>query len=143
MSAIARIALPLSLFVLASREDTASQRYSPTLCPNRIDSVSRSRLSRARQVKDLRQTSNLARRNYGQGQPSHPNCRRSRIREVVSSPGSNEMRARADEIYFRHASNELTRRNDQFRNDTILTLPQQTPETGLEHDRGIDLRHRF
>jgi len=45
--------------------------------------------------------------------------------------------------YFRRASNELTRRNDQFRNDTILTLPQQTPETGLEHDRSIDLRHRF
>jgi len=56
MSAIARIALPLSLIVLASRDSAASQRYSPTLCRNRIDSVSRCRLSRARFVKKSRRT---------------------------------------------------------------------------------------
>jgi len=35
------------------------------------------------------------------------------------------------------------RRNEQSRNDTIFTLQQQTPETGLDHDCSIDLRSRF
>jgi hypothetical protein len=58
-------------------------------------------------------------------------------------PGSDEIRATARRNCFQRAPKELTRRNQQFRNDTILALPQQTPETGREHDRSIDSRNIF
>jgi hypothetical protein len=75
MSAIARIALPLSLFVVASRESVASQRYSPALCRNRIDSVSRSRPSLAQLVCDKaesRRAELLAKNNLASDLPAIP-----------------------------------------------------------------------
>jgi hypothetical protein len=70
-------------------------------------------------------------------------CRRSQFREEVSFLWFRRNTGYGRRNCFRRAPKELTRRNQQFRNDTIFALPQQTLETGLAHDRNIDSRDLF